>query len=254
MSGYQHLQKYKGSLYGNPNYSGIEYDYEVPDNLVVASPGGVSGIHHHYTKGIYSDASSTQDIHAGNGNADAYPYGEYGNMYQVGQSSTRYMGDFVEPADLNGVTGFTQNQGEPRKEYFKYLSPGNTGSLLDERRGKNDTNDIELISPGRPVSPKREEHTTPIPGMQDITDDADDVVEHKTLSLMSVLKIMAVFTVGYIAVNFWVKGSEDFINTRFYNGEPMTWKQSLTVAFIFTILLLICAYVFGIPLITLEKI
>lgn len=250
MAGYQHLQKYKGSLYGNLNYSGIEYDYEVPDNIVVASPGGVSGIHHHYTKGIYSDASSTTDIHAGNGNADAYPYGEYGNMYQVGQSATRYMGDFVQPADLNGVTGYTQNQGEPRKEYFKHMDPRDPRSPAGAV--------MELISPETSISSggvressrssKGKENVTPIPGADD-----NETTEYKTISFISVLKMLGIFVVGYMAVNFWVKGGEDYINTRFYNGEAMDWRQSLTVAVVFTLLLLACAYVFGIPLVTLEK-
>jgi hypothetical protein len=45
---YQELHRYKGSLYGRPEYNGIEYDFEVPDNLVTASPkcnnrdGGIS--------------------------------------------------------------------------------------------------------------------------------------------------------------------------------------------------------------------
>lgn len=272
-SGYQHLQKYKGSLYGNLNYSGIEYDYEVPDNIVVSSPGGVSGIHHHYTKGIYSDESSTQDIHAGNGYADAYPYGEYGNMYQVGQSATRYMGDFVEPADLNGTTGYTQNQGEPRKEYFKYMDvPSNSGSSpgLPRRTGpgghpgghggfvmsdQGSGNDMELISPDRPMT--GENRPGPGPSTETITpisEMTDDGREYKTISLVNVLKIMAVFTVGYLAVNFWVKGGEDYIATRFYEGGPLDWKQYILMALIFTGVLLVFAYAFGIPLVTLEKI
>jgi hypothetical protein len=260
MSGYQHLQNYKGSLYGKLDYSGIEYDYEVPDNLVISSPGGVSGIHHHYTKGIYSDASSTQDIHAGNGRADGYPYGEYGNLYQVGQSATRYMGDFVEPADMSPDrgTGYTQNQGEPHKEYFRYIDPS-TGVLTPARgppqgemdRRRTSMGDMELISPDQhpsplSLSPRATEGTTPIPDV--IT------VGQGPVNIIDVLKIMGVFTVGYMALNFWVKGGEDFINTRFYGGKVMDWKQYLIVAFIFTVALLAFAYIFGIPFISIEKI
>lgn len=212
-SGYQHLQKYKGSLYGGVNYSGIEYDYEVPDNLVVSSPGGVSGIHHHYTKGMYSDQSSTQDIHAGNGNADGYPYGEYGNIYQAGQTATRITGDFVEPVDLNDKNNYTKNQTEPRKEYFKHT----------------------------------EEDVTPINFLE------DDTKPYKTLSTANVLAVMAIFTVGYMAVNFWVKGGEEFITSNFYKGQNMNWKKYVTIAIFFTAVLLVLAYIFGIPLVALEK-
>ena len=67
MINYQTLSKYSGSLYGRPEYDGIEYDWEVPDNLVVGSPGGVSSIHHHYTKGFNGRGNTSSDIYAGQG-------------------------------------------------------------------------------------------------------------------------------------------------------------------------------------------
>lgn len=234
MSGYQHLQKYKGSLYGNMNYSGIEYDYELPDNVVVSSPGGVSGIHHHYTKGMYSDASSTKDIYAGNPKADAYPYGEYGNMYQTGQSATRFMGDYMEPADLNGRTGYTQNQGQPRTENFSNVELIDPEKLLTKSPGHS----------GRDVV-----DADPI-GVTPITEDG--VPKHKA-SILDVLKLLGLAVAAYMAVNFWVKSGENYITTRFFNGKDMDWKDYMIIAILFTFVVVISAYVIGVPLITLER-
>jgi len=207
-SGYQSLQKYKGSLYGNLNYNGIEYDSEIADNLVIASPGGVSGIQHHYTKGIYSDASSSTDIHAGEG--DPYVYGEFENLYQVGQSATRNMSDFVNQPEET----FTQNESQLRKENF---------------------GPIEFLPPP----------TTPI------TPPPNSPSKH---NIESVLKVMAIFTVGYMAINYITKGGEEFIAERFYKGVEMSWKEYLTLGGVFTLGVLVLAKVSGMPLVTLEKI
>ncbi len=247
MSGYQHLEKYKGSLYGNLNYQGIEYDFEVPDNVVVASPGGVSGIHHHYTKGIYSDASSTRDIYAGEG--DGYPYGEYGNMYQIGQSATRYMGDFVEPPDMSPSrgTGYTQNSGTPQRENF--------GPLPDPRSAGG----IELVPSPPPSGGNR--NGSPVGGgtiggtvIHD-DPDSDPTTAHGRANLINVLKLLAVFTAGYMAANFWVKAGDDYITQRFYGGEiTMGWKQYAIIAAVLTAAIVAFSYFFGIPVGTLEKI
>ena len=110
---YQQLDVYKGSLYGAPQYSGLEYDYETPDNIVVGSPGGTSAIHHHYTKGMYSDASSYWDIYGGE--SPAYPYGEFGSMYDKGLGAGYTQENYPPPTDQT----FTQNQTEIKRENFK---------------------------------------------------------------------------------------------------------------------------------------
>jgi len=261
-SNYQHLEKYKGSLYGNLNYQGIEYDFEVPDNIVVASPGGVSGIHHHYTKGIYSDASSTRDIYAGEG--DGYPYGEYGNVYQVGQSASRYMGDFVEPPDMSPSrgTGYTQNQGSGERQRSSSVeSFGPVGGR--NSRGTNadgHSGNMELITPSSDVNAvpylrgrdSTEGSTgigsTPIP-------DSGESPKTPNTNLIAVLKLLTVFTAGYLAANFWVKAGDDYITTNFYgDGTTMGWKQYAIIATIITAAIVAFAYFFGIPLGTLEKI
>lgn len=122
MTNYQSLTKYSGDMYGVPKYQGIEYDYEVPDNLVVSSPGGVSSVHHHWTKGFGGRGNTSSDIYAGQG--PQYISGAYGNMYKQGHtSSSEY---YPAPPD----TTFWKNQ-EPagditppnQKEGFVLLDP-----------------------------------------------------------------------------------------------------------------------------------
>ncbi len=219
MSTYQHLQNYKGSLYGNLNYTGLEYDYEVPDNIVIASPGGTSATHHHYTKGMYSDAVSMTDIHAGNPLADAYPYGEYGNIYQQGQSATRLMGDFLPGADMNAGNNYTSQQTQVRKENFS---------------------NVEMIPPADTVS------TTPI------TDSTDS--DKKRAQFENILKLVAIFAVSYLAVNFFQKGGEDLVVTKFFGDRLLTWKDYFITGGVFAMLAVALAYLFNISFNKLEKI
>lgn len=94
---YQNLTRFDGSMYGQPAYGGLEYDWEVPDNLIVGSPGGVSSQHHHYTKGFYGKGNSSSDIYGGQG--ERYISGEYGNLYEEGQSANQGMGYYGDAPD-----------------------------------------------------------------------------------------------------------------------------------------------------------
>lgn len=64
-------------------YGGLEYDYEVPDNVIVESPGGASSTHHHWTKGFYGDAGGVTNNAYGHSNP-RYPYGAFGSLYATG--------------------------------------------------------------------------------------------------------------------------------------------------------------------------
>ncbi len=86
-----------GSIYGEPQFSGLEYDYEVADNNVIASPGGASAIHHHWTHGMYSPSVSSSDVYAGEG--IAYPHGAYGNLYQDGKSAVFDIQELAPPPE-----------------------------------------------------------------------------------------------------------------------------------------------------------
>lgn len=112
-SNYQTLSGYSGSLYGRPEYNGVEYDYEIPDNQVIGSPGGVDSIHGHYTKGFNGRGNTSSDIYAGQ--AQRYNAGVYGNLYQTGQEAGQYMGYYPSAPDYQ----FWQNQ-EPQQYSYTH--------------------------------------------------------------------------------------------------------------------------------------
>lgn len=113
MSDYQSLGTYEGTLYGKPNYNDypIEYDWEVPDNMVVGSPGGVSTIHHHYTKGFNGRGNSSSDVYAGQG--ERYNAGVYGNLYEVGHGGGQGAGYYSAAPDYQ----YWQNQPPSTDDY-----------------------------------------------------------------------------------------------------------------------------------------
>ena len=104
MANYQNVGNYTGSLYGDVRYQGIEYDWEVPDNLVIASPGGVSAVHHHWTKGLNGRGNLSGDMFAGQG--ERYIAGVYGNLYETGQEAGQQQGYYSAAPDYQ----YWQNQ------------------------------------------------------------------------------------------------------------------------------------------------
>jgi hypothetical protein len=200
MSGrtYQTLQRYKGSLYGGPQYTGIEYDFEVPDNIVVSSPGGVSSVQHHWTKGFYGDGATTYDVYAGEGNA--YPYGELGNLYQQGQTASRQMGMFLPPTDQM----FTGNQSNARVENFQYSPPNQIGQTK--------VPGMELIAPSDSGESVK---VSQIPPPQKLTHE---------IYLPNPWSVLAVFILMYISLDLITLAGENFLFTRLHGGKAPDWK------------------------------
>lgn len=96
---------------GEPKYGGIEYDYEVQNNHVVGSPGGVSSIHHHWTKGFNGQGNLSGDIYGGDN--PRYISGEYGGMYQVGDAQSTKLGYYPPSTDPK-----MWDPTRPKKEHF----------------------------------------------------------------------------------------------------------------------------------------
>lgn len=96
---YQNLSDYNGSLGSKPQrngYGGVEYDWEVPDGQVIGTPGGVSSIQHHYTKGFNGRGNNSSDIY-GMSNP-RYDSGLYGGLYEVGGSAGEAQGYYPPTA------------------------------------------------------------------------------------------------------------------------------------------------------------
>jgi len=108
-----------GSLHGHMRYDGMEYDREVPNFMVTASPGGVSDIHHHWTHGMYSHEVNTSDIY-GHTAHNQYPTGAYGNMYQPGHTSSVVYNAANPPYDPE----YWNNQAPPKEpSVFEPVAP-----------------------------------------------------------------------------------------------------------------------------------
>jgi hypothetical protein len=212
---YQELHRYKGSLYGRPEYNGIEYDFEVPDNLVTASPGGVSTTQHHWTKGLYGAPSSTHDIYGGDGYR--YQYGEFGNLYQVGQNATTEMGVFPYPPDQM----YTPNQSTPHIDNFTKV-PGM------EMISVPDSSNVEKISPLKKMTHVR-------------------LIAHPFLLLVLVILL-------YAAIDLSVTAGESFLAERLHGGKTPTWKWLLLYAGIFLAAALLIGFLIKEPLFGLEEV
>lgn len=218
---------------GAPEYTGAEYDYEVPDNLLIASPGGISTTHHHYTKGFYGDGASSWDIYGGEGYA--YPYAEHGNLYQVGQSAPYYMGQYAQPPDVM----YTQNQSQ--------LSPQ-----------RDNFTDVELIPPPDTPTPSTASGTTASGGPVTVQEKRDVLEATKRIDRKLVFSnpfaTFMLFLLAYIALDLWANAGESFIVEKLNGGRPLTWKKFGVYAIVFTVALVVVATVLKTPLIAFEQV
>ena len=82
-------------------------DREVPANAVIASPGGVSSTHHHYTGGLYGVGIVNTNMYAMSN--PRYPFGIYGGLYQVGHSEINKTGMYPPASDVQ----YWNNQDPP---------------------------------------------------------------------------------------------------------------------------------------------
>ena len=242
---YQQLDRYKGSLYGSAQYNGIEYDWETPDNQVIGSPGGVSGTHHHYTKGMYSPEVSYSDIYGGE--PPAYKYGEFGSLYQTGQSAPYYMGVFQQPRDPM----FTQNGGMTRIDNFapgmekgvspsggsmEMIPPPDSPVIMDPATG-------ELLNPASGSAGQ---------GASGILDTAG----HQLKNLIVVPNPIALFVLLFLlwmAFDFAMYATEGFITAKFHGGQPLNWKWFFFYAVIFILLFIIGAKFLNVSVLKLGE-
>lgn len=233
MSGrtYQQLHRYRGSLYGSPQFSGLEYDYEVPDNVVVASPGGVSTTQHHYTKGFYGNGASTYDIFGGEGNM--YPYGELGNLYQYGQNAPTEMGMYQQGADQM----YTGNQSTAHVENFQHTQPGMTPVPGMELLTLADTAEQTSVGVAAARTAIRSE-------LKDIT--------HK-IHLPNPWLVLLMIVLLYIALDLFTTAGETVLFARFHGGKTPEWKWLLFYSAIFVGLALALGSVFQDPLLALKR-
>lgn len=216
---YQNLNKYNGSLHGNTSYNGLEYDWETPDDTVIGSPGGVSSIHHHYTKGFYGRGNTSSDIYAGQG--ERYNNGVYGSLYKSGHTASEALGMYPPGPDQQYWNASTQ---ETKIENFSSNNLSSQGIELIE------SNDAPINETG--VSSK----TTPL--------------KYR----MSTWLIFILFLVAFVAFAFWASTSQEFVRQYLHQGKRVKWQALLIYSVIITALFIIIAWLTGVPLTLFEQV
>ena len=250
MVDYQTLSKYSGTLYGEPKYNGIEYDWEVPDNVVIGSPGGVSTIHHHYTKGFDGRGNTSSDIYAGQG--EIYNSGEYGNLYNTGHTASQVQGYYPAAPDYQ----YWQNQ-EPQ-QYTYYNSEaamrapfmkeyGNPGSFMSDPKKKSfgtenfshpvsSDEEYTLIDD---ISPIVQNVRNEIKG--DVSDIVQDVV-HK--SLPSTYALLFIGVIVFIMFVLWSNSINSLAAKYLFKTDKMNMKQTLILTAVITAIVIFVVWAY----------
>lgn len=233
MTDYQSLSKYSGTLYGQPRYNGISYSWEVPDNLVVGSPGGVDSVRHHWTKGFNGRGNTSSDIYAGQG--PRYISGVYGNLYQQGQEAGQHMGYYPAAPDYQ----HWQNQEPQEYDYSTSVSSlwdpvmtkyGEPGSYMEDPKKK------EVI-----------EDYTPNEDFELVEPSDDDVPQSSNIAI-----IFVVLLVLFIVCYFWSQSGFLFVKQYLHNGKTPQWTRMIFYSIILTILFAILFYFSGVSSTTFE--
>nr|QBK86549.1 MAG: uncharacterized protein LCMAC102_03440 [Marseillevirus LCMAC102] len=259
---YQTLEKYSGSLYGRPQYEGIEYDWEVPDNLVVGSPGGVDTIHHHYTKGFNGRGNTSSDVYAGQG--QRYNAGVFGSLYQTGQEAGQSMGYYPAAPDYQ----FWQNQ-EPQQYAYShgeastwapsmkiYEDPGAYETqpgeyqkkTLEKQEGfQHEETDFELIE---------QSDVTPLQNQIRTVEINQEEIEQKQKMVISTnispWLLFLFFLLAFVVFDFWTEAGHSFIRHQLHKGDYPSWTRAVLYAGIITVIFGLVIYLAGVPVTTFE--
>lgn len=210
---HQRMDQYNGTLSGIPRYDGIEFNPVIPDELVVASPGGVASQIHHHIGSMYSPNNSVSDVYAGQGNR--YIAGLYGNMYQFGHEAGQAKGYYSDAPDKNY-----------RHSDLNIETPVDGG---ESTKVEGYSSDIEYI-----------EET-----LSDKDDRIDSVVITPWIAFI-------LFIFGFVAFSFWTTTLYTFIKTYVHAGTKMTWQIQGMWSLALTVLFVILAYASGVPLLKVE--
>ena len=218
---YEILTELNSPVYGRPEYDGLEYDYEVPNEMVVASPGGASDIHHHWTKGFYGLGGSSWDVFGNEPPAEVY--GNVGALYDTGPTATQTQGPPIGPVYPSPPVGtspeFLGAQAPPRPPPEPF----------------NNDNNIEYVDASIPflTESSRERYaTTPLstsePGSPGLVAPRAPALNWYTLSVLFV---------AFIAFSFWTYAIEALFRERVYKGRRIPWLACVGYALCFSIVL-----------------
>jgi hypothetical protein len=284
---YQSVSNYDGSLYGTPKYDdpypgegfmrddGYQYDYEVSNDNLVGSPGGVSATHHQPIGNIYGRANTSSDIYAGQDHR--YINGEYGGLYSTGQTASENLNMYPSPPDAQWWNNITpQNTAPYGMENDPSVTPPDNIPATDPNV-KVYSNSRFITEPfsrtgGDPRASNSVNTTVPQPSPkegyarnppQDSNDDVQYLTSKEELSetmmhsdtvegfefpsssklpnLVVILLLLGLFVVFVM----WSNTANKFIREHYFDGEKLSWQSSGKVALIATVVILFLLFLSG---------
>lgn len=240
---YQNLSKVNGSLYGDGMYgpvrsNGISYDFEVPDNLVVASPGGVSTVHHHYTKGFNGRGNFSTDIYAGEG--EQYIASVYGNLYGQGQEAGNALGMY---SNLTPAYEYWLNQ-EPQTYSYNAYNPASNWAPTDNLPvavKKTTTNQIEGFTPDA-----EDDDYELLEQIDDVPQTEEYIENYTTTRYISPFYTVLLFILAVIVINVWIYTVYGFVKEKWYYDKDVYWQHMIVCSCALTLLFFVVVYFSGI--------
>lgn len=232
---YQRLDQYSGEM--SPSYpqnNGMQYDWEVPNNMVIASPGGTSSVHHHPTKGFYGIGNTSGDIYGGQGFRYPKDAGPYGNLYKSGYGGFDMAGGQFPPPDVRWWDNQPLQQSSYPQTEMKTFNPPESKESFTVLTDSNESG-IEYLDDAKKEIPAKFEG-----------------IRIQTNYSPWVLFVLFIF--AFIAFDFWAETGRLFINDHLRAGQKVTWKSTLMYAIIITFIFALLLYFFGVPLTTFEAI
>lgn len=285
---YQSVSNYDGSLYGAPKYDdpypgegfmrddGYQYDYEVSNDNLVGSPGGVSATHHQPIGNIYGRANTSSDIYAGQDHR--YINGEYGGLYATGQTASENLNMYPSPPDAQWWNNITpQNTAPYASDRDPSVTPPDNIPATDpnvnaysnsrfitepfsrtggDPRASNSVNTtVPQPSPkegySRSVeSPESNDDVQYLTSKEelsstmtnsDITEGFEFPSSSKLPNLIVILLLLGLFVVFVM----WSNTANKFIREHYFDGEKLSWQSSGKVALIATVVILFLLFLSG---------
>ena len=204
-----------------PSYDGIEYDYRVPNGVVVASPGGVSSSMHHYSKGFYGVGGASSDIFGHD--QPKYFQGVYGNLYERGDAASTKQGYYN--GDFPGTYSHLWENKTVIDDSFEPIGNLDTGALQNIRGGDGGT------EPGLVV--------------ENFESTGSGTGSGKSYKLKNTFIVFMIVVIASVAIALWSAAGMTFIKTYFNKGKDLRYQEYAVYAVAFTAILVIIYWITG---------
>lgn len=284
---YQSVKDYDGSLYGSPSRKndpydytrddGYQYDYEVSNDNLVGSPGGVSATHHQPIGNIYGRANTSSDIYAGQDHR--YINGEYGGLYTTGQTASENLNMYPSPPDAQWWNNITpQNPAPYGMEHDPSVTPPDNIPATDpnvntysnsrfitepfsrtggDPRAMNSVNTtVPQPSPTEgyvpPQTPSTQANNVQfLTSQEELSDtmtpsnNVESFSFSNSNSKLPHLVILILLLGLFVVFVMWSNTANKFIREYYYDGEKLSWQSSGKCALIATLVILLLLFLSG---------